>query len=459
MMKKQGGGTVAYIPEDIILLLSRMEENGVKAYMVGGAVRDCLMGREPCDYDICSECTPLELLEIFKDFPFVDMGIRFGTLCVFSGNRYVEITCCRRESGYSDRRRPDSVEFCKNIEEDLARRDFCVNAIAMDARGQITDPFEGRKDIENKVIRAVGDPNRRFCEDALRIIRAVRFESTLGFEMEEGTKKAVKELSHLLLNVSGERVFTELKKLLLGDNVFSVLMEYKEVICTIIPELSRSVGFAQNNPHHIYTVYEHIAKTVEAAPKDINIRLCMLLHDVAKPEAYTTDDKGVGHFYGHPAMSERMAKDILKRLKADGETVKKVCFLVRYHDTRPAATRKSLRKYLSKVGFEGARELLSVRRADLAGQSPAYFDQFDYLSESERIIDSLEKEGACISLEGLSVKGSDLIEIGIPKGKAVGEMLSYLLEKVVKEEAENEKEHLLKLAKKKAKLKLNETQF
>lgn len=428
-----------------------MAECGVDAYIVGGAVRDCIMGREPSDYDVSAECTPTELLEIFKDRPQIDTGIRFGTLSVFSGERYVEITCCRRERGYSDRRRPDAVEYCKSIEEDLARRDFTINAIAMDADGELIDPFDGKKDIENKVIRAVGAPERRFEEDALRIIRAVRFESTLSFEMEEETKKAVKKLSFSLVSVSGERIFTEFKKLLLGDNVFSVLMEYKEVICTVIPELSRSVGFEQNNPHHIYTVYEHIAKTVEAAPKDVNIRLCMLLHDVAKPESYTTDEKGVGHFYGHPVMSERMAYDILKRLKADGETQKKVCFLIKYHDTRPAATRKSLRKYLSKVGFAGARELLAVRRADLSGQSPAYFDQFEYLSESERIIDALEKENVCISLEGLAVKGRDLMEIGIPKGKAVGDMLSYLLEKVVKEETPNEKESLLKLAKKKVK--------
>lgn len=451
MMKKQGGGTVAHIPNDILFLLSKLNEKGVKAYTVGGAVRDSLMGREPSDYDVSAECTPFELLEIFKDFRCVDTGIRYGTLSVFSGERYVEITCCRRERGYSDNRRPDAVEYCKNIEEDLARRDFAVNAIAMDGEGDLIDPFNGKKDIENKIIRAVGDPERRFSEDALRIIRAVRFEATLGFEMEEETKKAVKKLAPSLVNVSGERIFTELKKLLLGDNVFSVLMEYKEVVCTVIPELSVSVGFEQNNPHHVYTVYEHIAKTVEAAPKDINIRLCMLLHDVAKPRSYTTDEKGVGHFYGHPELSEKMAYDILKRLKADGETVKKVCFLIKYHDTRPSATRKSLRKYLSKVGFEGARELLGVRRADLSGQSPAYFDQFEYLSESERIIDALEKEEVCISLEGLAVKGKDLVEIGIPKGKAIGEILSYLLEKVVKEEIPNERESLLKTAKRKGK--------
>lgn len=443
---------MAYIPEDILFLLSKLNDNGVKAYIVGGAVRDCLMSREPSDYDVSAECTPFQLLEIFKDFPCVDTGIRFGTLSVFSGERYVEITCCRREKGYSDNRRPDAVEYCKNIEEDLARRDFTANAIAMDADGELIDPFNGKKDIEDRIIRAVGNPERRFAEDALRILRAVRFESTLGFEMEEETKKAVKEMSFSLVNVSGERVFAELKKLLLGDNVFSVLMEYKEVVCTVIPELSRSVGFEQNNPHHIYTVYEHIAKTVEAAPKDINIRLCMLLHDVAKPACYTTDEKGVGHFYGHPALSERMAYDILKRLKADGETVKKVCFLTKYHDTRPSSTRKSLRKYLSKVGFEGARELLAVRRADLSGQSPAYFDQFEYLSESERIIDALEEEGVCISLEGLAVKGRDLIDLGIPKGKDIGEILSYLLEKVIKEEVVNEEEALLKLAKRKAKI-------
>ena len=437
------------LPSDIESIILRLQSNNIRAFAVGGAVRDLLLGREPEDYDIAAECTPDELVRTFEIYKTVSTGIRFGTLSVWTGKRFTEITCCRSESGYSDLRRPDEVEYCKSIEKDLARRDFTVNAVALSADGTLIDPYGGRDDIRDGIICAVGDPGIRFREDALRIIRALRFASTLGFTIEENTASAIKSCAPLLSSVSGERVFTELKKLLMGDFVLPVLMEYSGVICTVIPELSPSVGFSQNNPHHVYTVYEHIARTVAASPKDISIRLCMLFHDIAKPSSYTVDEKGIGHFYGHPDASERMAEKILRRLKADSETVKRVCFLIKYHDTRPAATRKSLLKYLSKVGFDYGLMLVDVRRADLSAQSPAYFSQFDYLDESERLIRELKSEGACICVSDLSVNGNDLMEIGVPKGQAVGEMLSYLLSRVIGDQAKNERGELLRLAKKK----------
>jgi len=439
-------------PKDIADILQRLYDKGIKAYVVGGAVRDILMGRSPEDYDVAAECFPEELVAAFADCESYDTGIRFGTLCVHSGERFVEITCCRTEEGYSDRRRPDEVRFCKSIEKDLARRDLTVNAMAMTATGEVIDPFFGRQDLHSGIIRCVGEPERRFSEDGLRIIRALRFASCLGFEIEEKTRTAILSCRELLLKVSGERIFTELKKLLMGENVLRVLLEYSDVICTVIPELSASVGFEQNNPHHIYTVYEHTARAVAASPANINVRLCMLLHDIAKPSSYTVDEKGIGHFYGHPERSERMAGDILRRMRADGETVRAVCFLVKYHDVRPAASRKSLHKYISKVGFDGARTLLDVRRADLSAQSPEYFSQFEYLDESERIINELEAEGACTGVSELAVNGRDLIELGIPEGKAVGEALSQLLKEVIAGNVKNERNALLKLTKKKMKI-------
>ncbi|MBQ2729469.1 MAG: HD domain-containing protein [Clostridia bacterium] len=436
------------MPDDILEILSLMKSNGISAYVVGGAVRDILMGRMPDDYDMAAECLPDDLIRAFSDRKTVDTGIRFGTLSVFTGKRYVEITCCRSEGGYSDLRRPDSVAYCKSIEKDLARRDFTVNAIAMTADGKLIDPYGGQADISCKIIRAVGDPSVRFREDALRIIRALRFASTLGFAIDDRTCDAIHDCSELLRSVSGERVFVELKKLLLGNAVLPVLMDYSDVITVIIPELSECIGFSQNNPHHIYTVYEHIARSVAAAPKDVYIRLCMLLHDIAKPASYTVDEKGIGHFYGHPEVSMKMAKDILRRLKADTETVNHVCFLIKYHDTRPAATRKSLLKYLTKVGFGYGLELIDVRRADLSAQSPAYFDQFEYLEESSRLIKELQEEKACIKVSDLAVNGNDLIKLGIPAGRKVGETLSYLLSKVVSEKVTNDRDSLLALAKK-----------
>lgn len=437
------------LPKDILKVLLHLESKKITAFVVGGAVRDSLLSKKPDDYDIAAECTPDELCRAFEGWQYYDGDVRFGTLTVNSGERNVEITCCRSEGTYSDLRRPDIVEFCRDIVQDLKRRDFTVNAMAMDRNGEIIDPYGGRVDLEAGLIRCVGEAERRFSEDALRIIRAVRFASSLGFEIEERTKSAVLEKRELLLSVASERIFTELKKLLMGDGVFSALMEYSQVICTIIPELSPSIGFCQNNPHHIYTVYEHIARTVQESPKDdVNIRLCMLFHDIAKPEKYFTDEKGIGHFYGHPERSAEMAKTILRRLKADTKTIQDVSFLVKYHDTRPEATRRSIHKYLKKVGINNAKRLIHVRRADLLAQSPEYHYQFEMLSESLAIIEELEREGACVSISDLAVDGRDLIAIGIPEGPEIGKLLNSLLERVTSEKIRNEREALLSLAKK-----------
>ena len=435
-------------PSYIAKIFSTLDARGIKAYVVGGAVRDMIMGKEPVDYDMAAECYPDDLLLAFEGERYFDTAIRFGTLNLITDRGIVEITCCRRETDYTDCRRPDSVEFCRDIELDLCRRDFTVNAMAMDKEGNVTDLFDGKDDIEKKIIRTVGDADVRFSEDALRIMRALRFSATLGYEIEDETKRAIHENAYLLKSISSERIFEELKKLIMGDYATQVLLEYPDVICKIIPELAPSVGFDQKNPHHIYTVYEHIVRSVGACPKDVNIRLCMLLHDIAKPLMYTEDDKGIGHFYGHPDKSEEMARGILTRLHADSETVKKVCFLIKYHDTRPAATKKSLLKYLTKVGFDAALELIDVRRADLFAQSPAYHDQFEYLAESKRIIEELQNEGACISVMQLEIGGNDLIELGLSPGPQIGEILRELLKKVISESIKNERTALLKAARK-----------
>lgn len=434
------------LPVEIRALLEKMEKAGIRAYVVGGAVRDIIMSREPEDYDIAAETVPQKLLEIFSDYKTNLSGIRFGTVGVETPLGFCEITCCRRESTYKDLRRPDSVEFTCDIESDLRRRDFTVNAMAMDKDCNIIDLFGGCSDIESRIIRAVGDPTKRFLEDALRMIRALRFSSTLGFEIEENTLRALCENFHLCETVAKERAFVELKKLLMGDNVLNVLLSHQKEICSLIPELSPSVGFDQRNPHHIYTVYEHTARSVAACKKDSTLRLAMLLHDIAKPDYFTVDEHGIGHFHGHPEGSAVIAKKILRRLKADRETIDRVCFLIKYHDTRPSATRKSLHKYLCKTGFSGARELLEIRRADLSAQSPDFFFQFEYLDKSEEIINTLEKEGACISIDALAIGGSDLMKIGINKGPQIGETLKKLLSEISSGAVPNEKEALLKRA-------------
>lgn len=352
----------------------------------------------------------------------------------------IEITCCRREDGYSDGRRPDKVDYTKSIFDDLARRDFTVNAMAYVPRtGEIIDPFGGAEDIRRGVIRCVGDPKRRFGEDALRILRAVRFASVLGFSVEDNTARAVHEMKDSLKKLSGARAFEELKKLLSGENVLGVLMEYSDVICTLMPELAASVGFDQHNPHHIYTVYEHTARAVSACPARGVLRLAMLLHDMAKPYVCTVDSRGIYHFRGHPEEGAKMAEALLRRLGADRECIKEVSLLIRYHDVRPAATRADIRKYLCATGYPAALELLHIRRADLSAQAPEFrAEGARYIDECERLILEARAEGAPVCVADLAANGADAARAGIPEGPAVGEALERLLLLVSEEKLQNE---------------------
>ena len=352
----------------------------------------------------------------------------------------IEITCCRREDGYSDGRRPDKVDYTKSIFDDLARRDFTVNAMAYVPRtGEIIDPFGGAEDIRRGVIRCVGDPKRRFGEDALRILRAVRFASVLGFSVEDNTARAVHEMKDSLKKLSGARAFEELKKLLSGENVLGVLMEYSDVICTLMPELAASVGFDQHNPHHVYTVYEHTARAVSACPARGVLRLAMLLHDMAKPYVCTVDSRGIYHFRGHPEEGAKMAEALLRRLGADRECIKEVSLLIRYHDVRPAATRADIRKYLCATGYPAALELLHIRRADLSAQAPEFrAEGARYIDECERLILEARAEGAPVCVADLAANGADAARAGIPEGPAVGEALERLLLLVSEEKLQNE---------------------
>ena len=352
----------------------------------------------------------------------------------------IEITCCRREDGYSDGRRPDKVDYTKSIFDDLARRDFTVNAMAyVPHTGEIIDPFGGAEDIRRGVIRCVGDPKRRFGEDALRILRAVRFACVLGFSVEESTARTVHEMKDSLKRLSGARAFEELKKLLSGDGVLGVLLEYSDVICTLIPELAASVGFDQHNPHHIYTVYEHTARAVSACPARGVLRLAMLLHDMAKPYVCTVDSRGIYHFRGHPEEGAKMAEALLRRLGADRECIKEVSLLIRYHDVRPAATRADIRKYLCATGYPAALELLHIRRADLSAQAPEFrAEGARYIDECERLILEARAEGAPVCVADLAANGADAARAGIPEGPAVGEALERLLLLVSEEKLQNE---------------------
>ena len=371
---------------------------------------------------------------------------------VFDGDNF-EITTYRTDGEYIDNRHPENVSFVSNIDEDLSRRDFTINAIAYNPnKDEIVDLFGGRDDIENKKIKAVGDPDRRFKEDALRIMRAIRFSSTLGFEIEENTKAALFRNKELLKNVSAERIFTELSKLLLGDNVFDVLTEYKEIMGVIIPELVPIFTCGQNTVWHIFDVYTHTAKTVEQAPRLLSLRLTMLLHDIGKPLAKTTDDNGVDHFKGHQKISADLAAPILKRFKISNELYDRVMLIIPIHDIHIGTKKKNIKKWLNRLGEQGVRDLIEVKRADKLGQNPKMTgEELQNLVTTESLVDEIIANAEPYSVKDLKINGFDLINLGF-KGKEIGDILSAVLEMVIDGKLENEKDTLLKYAKEKGEL-------
>ena len=373
----------------------------------------------------------------------IETGIRHGTVSVLLDGELFEITTFRTESGYSDHRHPDRVDFSNDIKDDLSRRDFTVNAIAYSPSGYV-DVFGGRADIEARIIRCVGDPEVRFSEDALRILRAMRFSAVLGFEIESETKRAMLRCKKLLKNVSAERIFVELKKLLCGKNAFAVLSECRDIIFEIIPELEACDGFNQQTPHHVYDVYGHIIRSVEAVACDAVLRLTMLLHDVAKPECFFLGDDQKGHFYGHHKLSAEAARKILRRLKCDNETLDDVVFLVENHMTELRPEKKLVKRRLSKMGERRLRMLVEVQKADTVGCGTG--ENMDKLFEYERLIDEVVQEGLCFSLKSLAINGRDIIDEGIAEGAQIGKVLDYLLECVIEEKVENSREKLIEQA-------------
>ena len=373
----------------------------------------------------------------------MDVGLSFGTLRVISGDTVVEVSCCRSDGTYRDCRRPDSVVYNKSLSDDLARRDFTVNAMAYSEKDGVIDLFGGMEDAEKKLIRAVGDPETRFREDALRIMRALRFSSVLGFDIEEKTAMAVHSLAPLLKNISAERIYTELKKMLCGKNVLRVLLDFADVMCVIIPEMEPCVGFDQKSPYHIYDVYEHIARTVEQSTENETLRLTLLLHDIGKPYVYTEEESGRRHFPGHPEKSAELAREILRRLKADNETTARVTGLIRYHDIRPEPTEKSMRRYISKIGFDETFLLFEVRRADALAHSDMCLPDLEKIEAEKKIAEKLKEEEACVKISDLKISGKDILETGVSPGPLVGEILAYLLDRVVEGELENKADVLM----------------
>lgn len=434
------------VPKQVNEVLKALEEAGFEGYIVGGCVRDSIMGKTPKDYDVTTSALPEETMRVFKDYHVIETGLKHGTVTVMVDGEPIEITTYRIDENYVDNRHPESVRFTRSLEEDMARRDFTMNAIAYNPGRGIVDCCGGIEDIKRGVIRAVGDGNKRFEEDALRIMRALRFSSETGFAIEEATIEAARNHKELLNNISAERIRVELVKLLCGKDVRRVLMEYTDILAIILPELAEMKGFDQCNGYHIYDVLEHTAVAVENTPAEPVLRLSALLHDTGKPETFFEDCSGVGHFYGHNLASKRIAGELLEKLKFDNDTKERVILLVDKHDLQIKADVKAVKRALNKLGEENFYDLIKLARADNRAQNPILAKRQEHYDNLVSIAGEIIAAEECFSLKHLAVNGRDLMEIGFSQGPVIGEVLEKLLDAVISEEIENKKEELLKKA-------------
>ncbi len=434
------------LPSAVRTALERLNDAGFEAYCVGGCVRDYIMGVVPHDFDITTSASPDQTSECFKDCRVIETGIKHGTVTVIVENEMLEITTFRTDGTYSDGRHPDSVTFTKSLEEDLARRDFTMNAIAYNPATGIVDPFGGREDIEKRTVRCVGEPERRFSEDALRILRALRFSSVLGFEIEKETKDAIYEKAPTLEKISNERIYAELTKLLCGQDAERILTDFRDVFALIIPPLGACFDFEHKSKYHKYDVYTHIVKTVAYCERTPVLRLAALFHDIEKPASFTVDENGVGHCYGHQERSAETAKKILRSLHADNKTIQTVENLIIWHDTHVSPDLMCIKKLISRTSFEFARLLFKLKRADILAHADDY-TMTDRIDGAEKTTDLLEKENACLFVKDLKISGKDLTDMGM-SGKKVGKTLEKLLNMVIEEKIPNDREILLEQANK-----------
>ena len=466
-------------------VLQRLEGAGFEAYLVGGCVREALRAEAAgapsisgaakyTDLDVTTNALPEETCRIFSDDTVIETGIKHGTVTVLiTQDRIpVEITTYRTDGNYSDGRHPDQVQFVRSLEEDLARRDFTINAMAMDLRGEVKDPFGGQEDLAQGTIRSVGNPEARFREDGLRILRALRFAAVLDFRIEPKTEAALFQCAPLLKNISAECIYVELKKLVCGPGAGDVIRRYVDILGVIIPELTAMKGFAQNNPYHKYDVLEHCIRAMEtvrgtggpAAPSDTEmsapaaagssvpayLKLAALFHDVGKPRVYTEDENGIGHFYGHPQAGSEVVSGILSRLKTDRAAAQRIETLIHYHDLVFQEDERLLKRWMNRYTPEVLLEILELKRADniaTGNVSQELLDKFDRIEGMIRKIWQEAQQGqTCFCMKDLAVGGRDLIEAGIPEGPQIGEVLQKLLDEVIDGSLPNDRQALLEAA-------------
>ena len=438
------------LPAHIRFIIEKFYSNGYEAYAVGGCVRNGILNLPAKDYDITTSAEPAQIKELFSDFRCIETGIKHGTVTVIVDNISVEITTYRTECGYSDNRHPDNVNFTKNLDEDLIRRDFTVNAMAYNEQRGLVDNHNGVKDLKDGMIRCVGDADARFNEDALRIMRAIRFASEYGFKIEENTSKAIRNNYKLLENVSMERISAELNKMIVGKAAGKLLVQYKEVFGYIIPELVPSFGMNQDNPHHDKNVWEHICAVVDNCEPMLDLRLASLFHDIGKPYCKTIDQKGIGHFYGHAEKSVLLSNEIMHRLRQPNDLACRVSTLVKYHDRLGDIGEKGIRRLYGKLGSDMMQKLVIISYADIMGQSKHNRKKkLENFEKVKSIIDKIEEDNLCCKDSQLEINGNDIIGLGILPGKIIGEILDDLLENVISGELKNEKEELMEYVRRK----------
>lgn len=435
-----------HIPEYAAAIITALEQAGFEAYIVGGCVRDALMGVQPHDFDVATSALPAETKRVFEGCHVIETGIRHGTVTVISEGTPVEVTTFRVDGDYIDGRHPESVKFTRSLSDDLSRRDFTINGMAYSHRCGLVDLFGGKEDLQRRVIRCIGDPDRRFGEDALRIMRALRFSSVLGLEIEGNTARSARENRGLLNKISEERIFSELKQLLCGKNAERVLRQFPDIFTEIMPELVPKINYEQCSRYHNSTLYVHSARAVGAAePGNAALRLAMLLHDCGKPNCRTADENGECHYYGHANISAQIADTILRRFKCDNATRERVCEIIKYHDTPVELSEKHLKRQLAKHGEECFRDIVMAHIADDMAKQEFCRDRIPKYREALAIAAEISARKPCLTVRELAVSGNDLKDI-VPPSPELGKLLKRLLEEVLDGALANDRAALLKRA-------------
>lgn len=439
------------LPSYIQTVLSTLQSNGFDSYVVGGCVRDFILGHTPHDWDVCTSAKPLEIKEIFKNFQTIDTGLKHGTVTVLVEHEPIEITTFRIDGKYEDNRRPSTVEFTSDIIEDLKRRDFTINAIAYNNSKGIVDPFNGMKDIENKIIRCVGNPIDRLNEDALRILRALRFSCKLNFDIEEETSCQLINLRENLLGISKERICSEFSKMIVTENFCKIMKKYYKIFAVLFPEISEMVGFDQNNPYHIYDLFDHTVEAIKNAKNNnLEVKLALFFHDFGKLRCKSTDEMGISHYYQHHKISKEMANEILRDYRFDNNTIDTVTELIYLHDVDIHPKTSSVKRIINKLNerlktdpIDNLSKLLIVKEADILAQNPIYLnDRLQEITKIREISKEIVEKNECFSIKDLEISGHDIIKLGEPSGPNIGYILNTLLNEVINDQIEND-HHIL----------------